>query len=158
MFLRLQNAYWDPVCISGSSPDLGSFVFWISCRVCVCVWEVGGRREGGGQLLPCGWSMSVFWLTVSCCFSSDMVLKPRAAVSITVLQYYTSSLEWHALFLDLCLEWDWSLVVLPGPCLLWIWHPTCWRGAAFCAPQGLPFYFFRFLLYGFVLYAHHSAT
>ena len=84
VFLHLQNAYWGPVCISGSSPDLGSFVSWISCRVCICVWEVGGRREGGGQLLPCGWSMSVFCLTVSCCFSSDMVLKPRAAVSVTV--------------------------------------------------------------------------
>ena len=64
---------------------------------------------GGGQLSRWAWSIVsllshgklLFFVFF---FKSEMVLKPRAAVGITILQHYTSLLEWDSLFVDLYLE------------------------------------------------------
>lgn len=71
-----------------------------------------------------------------------MVLKPRAAVGITILQHYTSLLEWDSLFIDLYLEWDWSLAMLPWALPVDLPSQLLAGSGPLC-PPGLAFLFLR---------------
>lgn len=103
------------------------------------------------------------------CFCS---LDLWAALGIMARQYYmlhksmplSSCFEWGPLFIVLCLKLDWSVAVLPGPCLVCygVGFPPTWGGSVPVSPhsphhpQGLVLHFHRFLLHGFVLLYGHQ--
>lgn len=142
MHTGVQPAYLD-LLLSWALCVLG---LWHGVCIYVSVWEgvAGGVREVGSCWLESALCVESVSLLPHCKLLFFLWRGPEATDSnghhfYTILHRTvspSSSLKQDPLLVDLCQELDWSLAVLPGPCLLWVWLPTRWGGDAPCAPQG----------------------